>query len=69
MAKQQDLCRTKAADYLGVSPRTLKRYPIPYRQYSRFGYAIYKKSDLDAFKEKSMCLPDEDSQGGAVACA
>ena len=68
MANKQELCRTKAAEYLGVSPRTLKRYPIPFRQYSRFGYAIYKKSDLDEFKEKSMCRPD-DSQGGVVVCA
>ena len=55
--KDETMCRTRAAEYLGVAPNTLKSYPIPYRQYSRFGYALYKKSDLDKFKDQRTFIP------------
>jgi len=51
------ICRTHAAEYLGVAPNTLKSYPIPFIQYSRFGYALYKKSDLLKFKEQRTFKP------------
>ena len=55
--KDPEYCRSIAAEYLGVASATLKKYPIPYRQYSRFGYALYKKSDLDKFKESKTFTP------------
>jgi len=50
-------CRSWSANYLGVTSNALKSYPIPFIQYSRFGYALYKLSDLRAFKEKSIHNP------------
>ena len=57
LQKEPEYCRTISAEYLGVSPATLKKLPIPYRQYSRFGYALYKKSDLDKFKDQRTFIP------------
>lgn len=54
---QRKMCRSIAAEYLGVSSATLKKLPIPFIQYSRFGYAIYKKYDLDKFKESRTFTP------------
>lgn len=64
--KQKTLCRQYAAKYLGVSSATLKKLPIPYVQYSRFSYALYKISDLDKFKESRTFVPDNQALTGNV---
>ena len=56
--KENNLCRVRAAEYLGVTSNSLKNYPIPYRQYGFQGKAVYKKSDLDEFIRKSMHYPE-----------
>ena len=56
--KKPKYCRTISAEYLGVSPATLKKLPIPFVQYSHFGYALYKKSDLDSYKESKTFTPE-----------
>lgn len=64
--KQKTLCRQYAAKYLGVSSATLKKLPIPYVQYSRFSYALYKISDLDKLKESRAFVPDNQALTGNV---
>ncbi len=65
--KEKLYCRSWAADYLGVTSNTLKSYPIPFIQYSRFGYALYKLADLRAFKEKSIHnLPKQSEREGGI---
>ena len=50
---QDEMNRTAAAEYLGVAPNTLKAYPVPFVQYVERAPAIYKKSDLDKFRNES----------------
>jgi len=56
--KSKTLCRQYAAEYLGVSSATLKKLPVPYTQYSRFSYALYRVEDLDKFKESRTFTPE-----------
>ena len=65
--KEKLYCRSWAADYLGVTSNALKNYPVPYVQYSRFGYALYRLQDLQAFKEKSIKVPS--GKGGVCEVA
>ena len=64
--KEPEYCRSIAAEYLGVSSATLKKLPIPFVQYSRYGYALYKKSALDKFKESKTFIPSMNSEYGTV---
>lgn len=43
-----------AAALLGVSRGALSRYPITYRQYMRKSKAMYKRSDVLEFMQKSI---------------
>ncbi len=56
--KEKTLCREYAAEYLGVSSATLKKLPIPYVQYSRFSYALYRVEDLNKFKQSRTFTPE-----------
>lgn len=57
------LTRRQAADYLGVTPRTLavwacsKRYQLPYVKVGRL--VKYRQEDLDAFIEQRTIHPSE----------
>lgn len=46
-----------AADFLGVSWSTLKRWPIPYRQVGERGHRRYRRADLLAFLEAHRRIP------------
>jgi excisionase family DNA binding protein len=54
-SKDEILCNSDAAEYIGVTPRTLevwrctKRYQIPFIKVGRL--VKYRKSALDAFLE------------------
>ena len=61
------LCRKDASNYLGISPRTLQKLPVPFVQYSDCSYALYKISDLDKFKESRTFAPDNQALTGKVA--
>jgi len=50
--KSKTLCRQYAAEYLGVSSA------VPYTQYSRFSYALYRVEDLDKFKQSRTFTPE-----------
>ena len=56
--KKTTMNRLNAAKYLGTTSTTLKKLPIPYVQYYRLGSVTYKKSDLEAFKEKHTHKPN-----------
>lgn len=51
--------RTRAADLLGVSAQTLKKYSIPYRQYGAFAPAMYRISDVLDFRDKHTVQPEQ----------
>ena len=67
MSKNRKMCRSIAAEYLGVCSHTLKKYPIPFVQYSRYGYALYEKSALDKFKESKTFMPSVNSEHGTAS--
>ena len=48
-----EINRTQAALLLGVSVTSVKSYPIPFRQYKPKSKAMYRKSDVMAFKQAS----------------
>jgi excisionase family DNA binding protein len=62
------LTREEAAEYLGVTPRTLAvwacvgRYNLPYVKVGRL--ARYRKSDLDIFLTKRTVWVQSESEGG-----
>lgn len=57
------LTRQQAAEYLGVTPRTLaiwacvKRYPLPYVKVGRL--VKYRRSDLEAFIARRTVTQEE----------
>lgn len=57
------LTREQAADYLGITPRTLavwacvKRYNLPYVKVGRL--VKYRRADLDAFIEHRTIIQTE----------
>jgi len=61
------LTRTEAAEYLGVSPKTLamwqctRRYPLPVVKIGRL--VKYRKTDLDAFIESRVVEPNKRAFG------
>lgn len=52
LEKEPRVPRIRAARILGVSAQTLKKYPIPFRQYGAFAPAMYRISDILAFRDK-----------------
>lgn len=56
-ADTEEINRTQAARLLGVSVSSVREYPIPFRQYRPRSKAMYRKSDVLAFKEASQRVP------------
>lgn len=56
-ADYEEISRAEAARLLGVTSPTLRRFPIPYRQYMKRGNCYYRKSDVLQFKHDSMNEP------------
>lgn len=50
----EEITRTEAAQLLGVSVTSVRQYPIPFRQYKPKSKAMYRRSDVLAFKQSSM---------------
>lgn len=62
MEKEPRIPRSRAAKLLGVTAQTLKSYPIPYRQYSTYAPAMYRISDIVAYREKHIYSPTNQQQ-------
>ena len=58
LEKEPRVPRTRAARLLGVSAQTLKKYPIPFRQYGAFAPAMYRLSDVLAFRAGHEVNPE-----------
>jgi hypothetical protein len=54
---QLDLTTAEAAEYLGVDPATLRRYPIPFVQYARRSARHYRLEDLERFRAARFVEP------------